>query len=659
MAVERFQISVLMGVLLLAVSACGGGGAGPEPTSPVVTPPPAPTPTGLWIRGDDGVALARFKASVNGQSAMGPELDAAPPPALGDDNGYSGTYTLEANIDEHDILKYNGELLASVAGGCCGPERTALRDPSKTLLPPDEQRPVRLYRTLPDTGSADYLAEIPATPGLRTEGIYLDEQQLQVISSTAWWGVFGDAFTTPDVWQSQQVVLQAWDLTHPDSPELNGLLEVEGALLLSRKRGNVIHLVSRHTPQVDGLIYYPGDAESTQANEALLADLDETVLMPRVTWNEQPVTLPDPDQCFRSDLSHPLAADTPVEVSVTLLLDIDASSGDVQAARCVIDPVHGVTFSEDAVLFTAIEHDAERQSTLVHALALEDGSYRGSARVDGLLFSGGNSDFRINQFEGVIRLVTTTWTNDESDRFHHQLFTLAPAADRPELEVLGHLPGASEQPLGKPNEDLYGVRFQGSRAYVVTFERIDPLYAIDLSDPRAPAIEGTLEIPGFSDLLHPIGDSLLLGVGADGEGHAKVELFDVDNLAAPASLGSLVFMADYDSSYSPAQYNRYTFTVLPGELRDRFILPVSAWRQREERYESAMQMALFSVNHGSTSLIDSGAIDLSEPGSGAYWSVDQLRSVLEGDAIYIATPEGVLSGLWSNPEAVIPVSVSR
>ena len=43
----------------------------------------------------------------------------------------------------------------------------------------------------------------------------------------------------------------------------------------------------------------------------------------------------------------------------------------------------------------------------------------------------------------------------------------------------------------------------GDRAYMVTFERIDPLYVIDLSVATAPTIVGELE-SSFSDLLHEV-----------------------------------------------------------------------------------------------------------------------------------------------------------
>jgi hypothetical protein len=46
-------------------------------------------------------------------------------------------------------------------------------------------------------------------------------------------------------------------------------------------------------------------------------------------------------------------------------------------------------------------------------------------------------------------------------------------------------------------------RFDGPRAFVVTFERVDPLWTIDLSKPAEPRALGHLEIPGFVDHLEP------------------------------------------------------------------------------------------------------------------------------------------------------------
>ena len=53
----------------------------------------------------------------------------------------------------------------------------------------------------------------------------------------------------------------------------------------------------------------------------------------------------------------------------------------------------------------------------------------------------------------------------------------------------------------------------GDRAYLVTFETIDPLWVLDLSDPTSPIILGELEVPGVSTYIHPVDDNTLLTIG--------------------------------------------------------------------------------------------------------------------------------------------------
>ncbi|MGY8692449.1 MAG: beta-propeller domain-containing protein, partial [Candidatus Poseidoniales archaeon] len=92
-----------------------------------------------------------------------------------------------------------------------------------------------------------------------------------------------------------------------------------------------------------------------------------------------------------------------------------------------------------------------------------------------------------------------------------------------------------------PGERIWSARFVGERAYLVTFENIDPLWVIDLSDPTNPTILGELEVPGVSTYIHPISDNLLLtigiGPGPDGLGLdwsiTQVSLFDVTDPTTP------------------------------------------------------------------------------------------------------------------------------
>jgi inhibitor of cysteine peptidase len=66
-----------------------------------------------------------------------------------------------------------------------------------------------------------------------------------------------------------------------------------------------------------------------------------------------------------------------------------------------------------------------------------------------------------------------------------------------------------------PGENLYAVRFVGDMGYVVTFEQIDPLFAISFKDVTHPVILSALKVTGYSDYLHPLPGGYLIGVGKD------------------------------------------------------------------------------------------------------------------------------------------------
>jgi inhibitor of cysteine peptidase len=96
-------------------------------------------------------------------------------------------------------------------------------------------------------------------------------------------------------------------------------------------------------------------------------------------------------------------------------------------------------------------------------------------------------------------------TESGFDGLSNRLWTLADTGS--DLEVVG-----LSDPFGI-HEDVRAVRFIDHRAYVVTFEKTDPLFVFDLSSPREPKLLSRLEVPGFSAYLHPVGGDRLLGIG--------------------------------------------------------------------------------------------------------------------------------------------------
>jgi uncharacterized secreted protein with C-terminal beta-propeller domain len=122
------------------------------------------------------------------------------------------------------------------------------------------------------------------------------------------------------------------------------------------------------------------------------------------------------------------------------------------------------------------------------------------------------------------------------------------------LHIIGRLEGLS------PGEAFYAARFMGDRAYLVTFQRMDPLFVIGLQDPHQPKVLGQLNIPGVSDYLQPYDETHLIGFGKSStnvtwENAAlfqglKLSLFDVTDPSHPVETSN--FLAGDRGSDSPA-----------------------------------------------------------------------------------------------------------
>ena len=164
-------------------------------------------------------------------------------------------------------------------------------------------------------------------------------------------------------------------------------------------------------------------------------------------------------------------------------------------------------------------------------------------RADGSLLN----QFAVDEHEGHLRVVTSGGWNEGQ-----QLFVLQQTGKR--LNVIGQVGGLA------PGEVVQSVRFMGERAFVVTFRQVDPLFAIDLSDPENPTVEGELKIPGYSEYLQPLDENHLIGIGRGANEQngffeeLQVSIFDVTDLDNPR----LVHRYSFDGG-------RSTTTVATGD----------------------------------------------------------------------------------------------
>jgi hypothetical protein len=167
------------------------------------------------------------------------------------------------------------------------------------------------------------------------------------------------------------------------------------------------------------------------------------------------------------------------------------------------------------------------------------------------------SRWQMDEYDGVLRVISQPVPWRSNDPPHVQTFEIVSSS---EVKPLADLPMKLPRP-----EDLRSVRFDGPRAYAITFEQIDPLFTFDLSDPRNPKQVGELEIPGFVHHMEPRGDlvyALGFDWGTQGQGALHVSIFDVSNLAAPKMTSRVNFGGDWGHFAEDQDRIHKAFTLL-------------------------------------------------------------------------------------------------
>ena len=211
---------------------------------------------------------------------------------------------------------------------------------------------------------------------------------------------------------------------------------------------------------------------------------------------------------------------------------------------------------------------------------------RGNIAVPGVVADR----FKMDAYNGVLRVVSNLWWPQRET-----VITTVALANPDVLAVLGQakLENAS-------GDTLFATRFDGPRAYIVTYFTVDPLFVIDLSDPAAPKVAGELKVPGWSTHIEPMGDRLVaLGVDDTNGRRVAVSLFDVADPANPALIKRVSFGDQW--SWSNAYSDVKAFTVLD----DTLIVPFSGWNETGGGYDR-----LQFLSYGRDSLDVQGYVDV-------------------------------------------------
>lgn len=175
------------------------------------------------------------------------------------------------------------------------------------------------------------------------------------------------------------------------------------------------------------------------------------------------------------------------------------------------------------------------RQTAIHKIALDGGKlqYLTSAEVPGTPLN----QFSMDEHNGKFRIATTS---ESYTRYGTVRSSNVYVLDE-NLKLAGSLEKIA------PDESIFSARFMENKLYLVTFQRIDPFFVIDLSQ-DTPKILGALKIPGFSNYLHPYDDTRIIGIGRDTKDFdgriqqtgIKIAMFDVSDFNNPIETDAIV-----------------------------------------------------------------------------------------------------------------------
>lgn len=517
-------------------------------------------------------------------------LDSEAPASEGDDgpSDFTTTNVQEEGVDELDIVKTDG-----------------------THIYVAQDRAFHIVKSWP-VADSEKLATVELDGWIR--GLFLKDDKVVVFhypdrgndGSDLRWGMRASIF----------------DVTDRSAPVLENEVDVEGWLSDGRMIDGDVYVVLNHylpipeaawevvndanLPNVEWRVWdtdqtYQNRLERAKndAREIIRSDIERVARnMPLTDWLPSwRVDGGDPELMHDcSDLYRPLGVGQHGAMSV---LNLDLDDGTVNATGLMSNGWQ-LYASKDNLYVAQSSHwwwwggwDRELE-THIHKFHLKSGGepeYVASGEVRGWAYD----QFAFSEHDGKLRVATTDrdwwgwWNTDEEDLGANNLFVLEDDG-RGNLGVIGEIGGIA------PGERIYATRFFQERAFMVTFRQIDPLFAIDLTDPRNPEVRGELKIPGYSAYLHPMGEDHLLAVGMDGDDEGVLSglafnIFDVSDLDNP-TLAHQYTLPGSDWSWSEALWDHHAFTY----HRDVLTVPMFEYIDRGSWEDSDYFSGSISLN---------------------------------------------------------------
>lgn len=258
--------------------------------------------------------------------------------------------------------------------------------------------------------------------------------------------------------------------------------------------------------------------------------------------------------------------------------------------------------------------------------------------------------FSADEFDGHLRIATTI-SNARSGNFtgrdENALFVL-----RDDAGILEHVGTLQNLAL---NESIRSVRYFGDRALITTFQTVDPLFSVDLSDHGSPKVKGFVTLPGYATYTQFVGDDLVLTIGRNtGSGWGGVlviSLFNVQDSDNPILLDQFNW-AGFSRSVAETDHHAFSWFASHETLA---IPAMTTATERSDRDNDGYaehvvrvtdyELNVFSIDvTGDDGIQIQGSVEMDSP---------LMRSAFIEDKLYAIATDSIKSTEITSPNVVV------
>ena len=370
---------------------------------------------------------------------------------------------------------------------------------------------------------------------LTVQDLYVAGDKLVVFSYVEPYTVFYDVVMPEYENEKPKTRVEVYDIWDRSLPELERALTIDGLYFNSRLIGDHVYFIVTNPAYID----------------------EDVVVLPTIREGKAWCVVE------AEDVWYPNITRGWVNYHTITALNVQDPDAEVNAETFLLDEGTNLYVSLENLYIVSYNWS---EGSVITKIGIEDGgiTFKANGTVPGYVLN----QFSMDEHKGYFRIATTS-NNWRRGGEGNNVYVLDEA-----LNTVGSLEGLA------PGEEIYSARFMGDRCYLVTFRKVDPLFAIDLSDPENPMVLGKLKIPGFSNYLHPYDENTLIGVGKETEEAKegdfawhqgiKISLFDVSDVENPRELAKIE-IGDRGSD-SPALYDHHAF--LFSRARNLLVIPI-------------------------------------------------------------------------------------